>query len=282
MEALTLQKYYSMSSIQNKVVIITGASSGIGKATALETAFRGARLVLAARRIEALMDVVDQCKNIGAQVIGIVTDVSKDEDCRILIGKAVEQFGQIDILINNAGISMRALFEKTDLSVIRKLMDVNFWGTVYCTKYALPYLIKNKGSVVGVSSVAGYKGLPGRTGYSASKFAMQGFLDALRVENLKNELHVMVACPGFTASNIRNTALSADGSQQGESPRDESKMMSSEAVAKYLIKAIEKRKRTIVLTTQGKVTVFLNKFIPSFFDRMLYNHMAKEHDSPFK
>ncbi|MDP2235192.1 MAG: SDR family oxidoreductase [Bacteroidales bacterium] len=271
-----------MSSIQNKVVIITGASSGIGKATALETAFRGARLVLAARRIEALMDVVDQCKNIGAQVIGIVTDVSKDEDCRILIGKAVEQFGQIDILINNAGISMRALFEKTDLSVIRKLMDVNFWGTVYCTKYALPYLIKNKGSVVGVSSVAGYKGLPGRTGYSASKFAMQGFLDALRVENLKNELHVMVACPGFTASNIRNTALSADGSQQGESPRDESKMMSSEAVAKYLIKAIEKRKRTIVLTTQGKVTVFLNKFIPSFFDRMLYNHMAKEHDSPFK
>ncbi|MDO8898623.1 MAG: SDR family oxidoreductase [Bacteroidales bacterium] len=271
-----------MSSIQNKVVIITGASSGIGKATALEAAFRGARLVLAARRIEALKDVVDQCKNIGAQVIGIVTDVSKEEDCRILIGKAVEQFGQIDILINNAGISMRALFEKTDLSVIRKLMDVNFWGTVYCTKYALPYLIKNKGSVVGVSSVAGYKGLPGRTGYSASKFAMQGFLDALRVENLKNELHVMVACPGFTASNIRNTALSADGSQQGESPRDESKMMSSEAVAKYLIKAIEKRKRTIVLTTQGKVTVFLNKFIPSFFDRMLYNHMAKEHDSPFK
>ncbi len=282
MEALTLQKYYSMSSIQNKVVIITGASSGIGKATALEAAFRGARLVLAARRIEALKDVVDQCKSIGAQVIGIVTDVSKEEDCQILIGKAVEQFGQIDILINNAGISMRALFEKTDLSVIRKLMDVNFWGTVYCTKYALPYLIKNKGSVVGVSSVAGYKGLPGRTGYSASKFAMQGFLDALRVENLKNELHVMVACPGFTASNIRNTALSADGSQQGESPRDESKMMSSEAVAKYLIKAIEKRKRTIVLTTQGKATVFLNKFIPSFFDRMLYNHMAKEHDSPFK
>jgi len=282
LEALTLQKYYSMSSIQNKVVIITGASSGIGKATALEAAFRGARLVLAARRIEALKDVVDQCKSIGAQVIGIVTDVSKEEDCQILIGKAVEQFGQIDILINNAGISMRALFEKTDLSVIRKLMDVNFWGTVYCTKYALPYLIKNKGSVVGVSSVAGYKGLPGRTGYSASKFAMQGFLDALRVENLKNELHVMVACPGFTASNIRNTALSADGSQQGESPRDESKMMSSEAVAKYLIKAIEKRKRTIVLTTQGKATVFLNKFIPSFFDRMLYNHMAKEHDSPFK
>jgi dehydrogenase/reductase SDR family protein 7B len=282
LEALTLQKYYSMSSIQNKVVIITGASSGIGKATALEAAFRGARLALAARRIEALKDVVDQCKSIGAQVIGIVTDVSKEEDCQILIGKAVEQFGQIDILINNAGISMRALFEKTDLSVIRKLMDVNFWGTVYCTKYALPYLIKNKGSVVGVSSVAGYKGLPGRTGYSASKFAMQGFLDALRVENLKNELHVMVACPGFTASNIRNTALSADGSQQGESPRDESKMMSSEAVAKYLIKAIEKRKRTIVLTTQGKATVFLNKFIPSFFDRMLYNHMAKEHDSPFK
>jgi dehydrogenase/reductase SDR family member 7B len=271
-----------MSSIRNKVVIITGASSGIGKATALEAAFKGARLVLAARRGEALKDVVDQCENLGAQAIGVVTDVSKEEDCRILIGKAAEQFGQIDILINNAGISMRALFEKTDISVIRKLMDVNFWGTVYCTKYALPYLIKSKGSVVGVSSIAGYKGLPGRTGYSASKFAMQGFLDALRIENLKNMLHVMVACPGFTASNIRNNALSADGSQQGESPRDESKMMSSEAVAKHLIKAIEKRKRTIVLTTQGKVTVFLNKFVSAFLDRLLYNHMAKEHDSPFK
>lgn len=271
-----------MSSISNKVVVITGASSGIGKATALEAAINGAQLVLGARRQKTLFDVVDQCKKYGAQAIGVVSDVSKEEDCRKLIEEALNHFGRIDVLINNAGISMRALFEKTDLSVLRKLMDVNFWGTVYCTKYALPELLKNKGSVVGVSSVAGYKGLPGRTGYSASKFAMQGFLDALRVENLKKDLHVMVACPGFTASNIRNTALAADGSQQGESPRDESKMMSSEAVAKHLIRAIEKRKRTIVLTTQGKATVFLNKFIPSFFDRMLYSHMAKEHDSPFK
>jgi dehydrogenase/reductase SDR family member 7B len=271
-----------MSSVSKKVVVITGASSGIGRATALEAASKGAHLVLAARRGEVLFDVVDQCKSLGAQAIGVVTDVSKEEDCRFLIESALNHFGRIDVLINNAGISMRALFEKTDLLVIRKLMDVNFWGTVYCTKYALPELLKNKGSVVGVSSVAGYKGLPGRTGYSASKFAMQGFLDALRVENLKKELHVMVACPGFTASNIRNTALAADGSQQGESPRDESKMMSSQAVAKHLLRAIEMRKRTIVLTTQGKVTVFLNKFIPSFFDKMLYRHMAKEHDSPFK
>jgi short-subunit dehydrogenase len=160
-------------------------------------------------------------------------------------------------------------------------MDINFWGTVYCTKYALPFLLKSKGSVVGISSIAGYKGLPARTGYSASKFAMQGFLESLRIENLKKDLHVLIACPGFTASNIRNTALAADGSQQGESPRDEGKMMQPNEVALALMRAIEKRKRTLTLTTQGKLLVFLNKFIPAQVDRMVFKQMAKEPDSPF-
>jgi len=177
---------------------------------------------------------------------------------------------------------MRALFEDTDLHVIGKLMDVNFWGTVYCTKYALPHLLKTKGTLVGVSSVAGYKGLPGRTGYSASKFAMQGFLGVVRTENLKKGLHVLIACPGFTSSNIRNTALAADGTQQGESPRDENKMMSAEDVATRIMKAIKQRKRNLVLTTQGRLIVFLNKFFPSLLDQIIYNQLAKEPDSPFK
>jgi len=177
---------------------------------------------------------------------------------------------------------MRALFEDVDLNVIRQLMNTNFWGTVYCTKYALSYLLKSKGSVVGVSSIAGYKGLPGRTGYSASKFAMQGFLETLRIENLKKGLHVLIACPGFTASNIRNTALAKDGSMQGESPLNEGKLMTSEEVARRIIMAIEKRKHRLVLTTQGKLIVFLNKFFPKIIDKMVYNHMAKEPDSPFK
>ena len=177
---------------------------------------------------------------------------------------------------------MRALFSEVDLEVIRKLMDTNFWGTVYCSKYALPHLLESKGTLAGVSSIAGYKGLPGRTGYSASKFAMQGFLEVVRIENLKKGLHVLIACPGFTTSNIRNVALSKDGSAQGETPLDEGKLMPAEEVARHIIVAIEKKKERIILTTQGKLTVLLNKFFPKFMDKMVYDHMAKEPNSPIK
>ncbi len=269
-------------SLKDKTVIITGASSGIGRALALEMAARGAKLVLAARSQDKLTALARELESRQASVLTVAADVSKEGDCRKLIDTAVEKFGGIDVLVNNAGISMRALFETVDLQVIRSLMDVNFWGTVYCTKFALPYLLRSNGSVVGVSSIAGFKGLPGRTGYSASKFAMQGFLETLRIENLKTGLHVMIACPGFTASNIRNTALAADGSQQGESPRDEHRMMTAEEVARRIACGIEKRKKLLVMTLQGKMTVLLNKIFPFMMDRMVYNHMAKEPDSPFK
>ena len=124
--------------------------------------------------------------------------------------------------------------------------------------------------------------MPGRTGYSASKFAIQGFLETIRIENLKKGLHVLIACPGFTSTNIRNTALGKDGSQQGESPRDEDKMMTPEEVARHIRRAVDKRKRTLILTSQGKLTVLLNKFFPKLIDKMVYKHMAKETDSPFK
>ena len=267
---------------KDKVVIITGASSGIGKALAMEFAGMGAKIVMAARNEKRLNEAMEDVKAVGAEVIGVSTDVSVEEDCKLLIDKAVEKFSAIDILINNAGISMRAVFEDTELDVLKRLMDINFWGTVYCTKFALPYLLKSKGSVVGVSSIAGYKGLPGRTGYSSSKFAIHGFLETLRIENMKKDLHVLIACPGFTASNIRNTALNEKGEMQGESPRDEGKMMSAEEVARHIARAISKRKDRLTLTFQGKRTVLLNKFFPKFFDKQVYNHMAKEPDSPFK
>ncbi|MBI9038635.1 MAG: SDR family oxidoreductase [Bacteroidales bacterium] len=268
--------------MKNKVVIISGASSGIGKALAEEFSKRGSKVVMAARNFDKLEEIATILKQNNKNVLTVKTDVSKEDQCKRLVEKTIESFGQIDILINNAGISMRAIFEELDLKVIRDLMNVNFWGTVYCTKYALPYLLKSHGSVVGVSSIGGYKGLPGRTGYSASKFAIHGFLEVLRIENLKKNLHVMIACPGFTSSNIRNTALGKDGNQQGESPRDESKMMSAEKVANYIANAIKKRKRSLILTGQGKMTVFLNKFIPSYLDKIVYKHMAKEPGSPFK
>jgi len=268
--------------MKNKVVIITGASSGIGLALVKEFAELKAKVVLAARNYNKIKQLEEEIINNGGDALAIQTDVSKEEDCKNLIRETVKKFEKIDILINNAGISMRALFIDLNLDVLKKLMDVNFWGTVYCTKYALPYLIKAKGSIVGVSSIAGFVGLPARTGYSSSKFAMNGFLNTLRIETLKTGLHVMIIAPGFTASNIRKTSLTADGSTQKETPRNEEKMMSAEKVAKHLIKGIKKRKRTVILTTQGKLTVFLNKFFPSFMDKMIYNHMAKEKNSPLK
>ncbi|HTX87490.1 MAG TPA: SDR family oxidoreductase [Bacteroidales bacterium] len=265
--------------MKDKVVIITGASSGIGKALASECSRRGAKLVLGARNFSKLEQMK---KELPGEVLVVETDVTREEDCRRLAEKAVEKFGRIDVLINNAGISMRALFSEVDLEVIRKLMDTNFWGTVYCSKYALPHLLASKGSLVGISSVAGYRGLPGRTGYSASKFAIHGLLEVIRTENLRKGLHVLIACPGFTTSNIRNVALSKDGTSQGETPLDESKLMPAETVARHVVQAIVKRKRSVVLTTQGKLTVLLNKFFPSMMDRVVYNHMAKEPNSPFK
>ena len=269
--------------LNDKVVIITGASSGIGKALAIEFASRGANLVLASRQYVALCELTESLINkYGIKAVAVQCDVTVEDDCNYLIKQAILTFNQIDILVNNAGISMRALFKDVDLNVLKTVMDVNFWGTVYCTKYALPHIQKTQGSIVGVSSIAGYKGLPGRTGYSASKFAMNGFLDALRVENLKTGVHVMTACPGFTASNIRNTALAKDGSQQGESTRDEGKMMTAEEVAKIIANGVEKRSRTLIMTGQGKLTVTLSKFFPAWLDKLVYNNFANEKDALLK
>lgn len=265
---------------RDKVAIVTGASSGIGLATATLLAGYKAKVVLAARS-EDKLDAISKELSALSDVIYVKTDVSVEEDCRNLIEQTIIRFGRIDILVNNAGISMRALFKDLDLNVIRRLMDVNFWGTVYCTKFALPYLLESKGSVVGVISTAGYKGLPGRTGYSASKFAINGFLDTLRSEHLYDGLHVMIYAPGFTESNIRKTALLADGSQQGETPREEGKMMSSERVAQIMLNHIRKRSRRATLTFTGKLLLVLTRLFPIITDHMEYWYMAREPDSPF-
>ncbi|MGB0428329.1 MAG: SDR family oxidoreductase [Flavobacteriales bacterium] len=268
--------------MQKKVVVITGASSGIGEALANVYAKSGYHLVLAARRLDLLQQLGNQLREkYQVEIRCIATDVSKELDCKNLIDKTLEYFGYIDVLVNNAGISMRASLADLELDVLRRVMDVNFWGTVYCTKFALDALLKSKGSVVGISSIAGFKGLPGRTGYSSSKFAMQGFLEATRIENLKKNLHVLIACPGFTASNIRNQALSKDGSTQKETPRDEQKMMTAMEVAQRVFKAQQRRKHYSIMTFNGKLTIFLNKFFSKWVDKLVYNHMSKEPNSPF-
>ena len=268
--------------MNGKVVVITGASSGIGEAMAKEYAKMGAKVTLGARQADKLEALCKDIEAAGGEAAWVACDVTKQEDCKALIDKAVERFGGIDVMICNAGISMRALFDDLDLGVLHRLMDVNFWGTVYCTKFALPYLQKSKGSLVGISSVAGIHGLPGRTGYSASKFAMTGFLETIRVENLKKGLHVMVACPGFTASNVRFSALTADGSQQGQTPREEGKMMTPEEVAHIVARGIKRRKRLCLMEAEGRATHFVKKFAPGLVDKLFYWVMSKEPDSPFK
>ena len=273
---------------KDKVIIVTGASSGIGLASATRFASLGAKIVLAARSIDKLEKIAEEInekfnsQQPTAKVLCVKTDVTKEEDCKNLVEQTVKHFGKIDVLVNNAGISMRAVFKDMDLGVMRSLMDTNFWGTVYCTKYALPYLLESKGSVVGVISTAGYVGLPARTAYSASKFAVRGFLETLRIEHLYDGLHVMIFAPGFTTSNIRNVALTADGSPQGETPRNEERMMSAERVAKIMARGIFRRKTHMVLTPLGKATLFANRRLPRVTDKMEYRMMANEPDSPLK
>lgn len=275
--SLMANKAYS-----NKVAIITGGSSGIGYALAARLASLGAKVVITGRDEGKLQAATATLAAQGAEVLALAGDVSQWQDCERWVGETLQKWGRIDLLFNNAGISMRALFEELDMKVIRQVMDINFYGTVYMTKLALPALIQSQGAIVGVSSIAGYRGLPARTGYSASKFAMQGFLEALRTELMPHRVHVLIACPGFTASNIRNAALAKDGSAQGESPREEATMMSSEAVADYILKALEKKKKTLVLTTQGRLTVWLNKWFSGWMDKIVFNALAKEKDSPLQ
>ncbi|HPJ82979.1 MAG: SDR family oxidoreductase [Bacteroidales bacterium] len=264
--------------LEGKVAIITGASSGIGMECARVFSAQGASVVLAARSADKLKDLEEELH--GQPVLTVVTDVTVESDCKHLVEETISRFGRIDILVNNAGLSMRALFKDLDLSVMKRLMDVNFWGCVYCTRYALPWLLESKGSVVGVTSIAGFKGLPARTGYSASKFAMNGFLDTLRTEHLYDGLHVMTFAPGFTASNVRIAALTADGTPQGATPRAEEKMMTAREVALAMLKGIRKRKNFVILTSLGKATVWLSKFFPRLVSRLEYRVMAKEPDSP--
>ena len=266
---------------QNKVVVITGASSGIGKAIAREFAERRAIVVLASRNESKLRALESEFISNGVRAMVFPTDVTDEEQCKSLIEGTVNTFGKIDILINNAGISMRANFLDVGLDVLKKLMNTNFWGTVYCTKFALPHILKQKGSVVGISSICGITPLPGRTGYVASKHAMNGFLETLRLENNTADLHVMLVHPGFTSSNIRNVALNYLGEPQIETPLEEEKLMPAERVAKEVVSGIVYRKKNITLTTEGRLITWIYRHMPNLADRLIYGEMKKENGAPF-
>jgi len=262
--------------MKNTVVLITGGTSGIGLACALEFGRTGAKIVITGRDSAKLASAATQLVAAGIEHHTVQADVGDFAAATRAVADTISVFGRLDVLINNAGLSMRAKFADVDVKVLEQLMQTNFFGTVYTTKAALPYLLESKGTIVGISSIAGFRGLPGRTGYSASKFAMNGLLEALRTELLPQGVNVLTAAPGFTASNIRHAALLANGQAQHDTPRDEGKMMSSEEVARYLREAVAQRRRTLVLTGQGKLTVFLNKWLPSLTDRLVLANFRKE------
>jgi dehydrogenase/reductase SDR family protein 7B len=268
--------------MKDKVVLITGGSSGIGEALAYEFGVKGSRIAITGRNQEALDNTVAGLSGKGIECLAIQADASIEEDNRVTVDQVIKKYGKLDIVVANAGISMRALIEDVDLEVVKKVMDINFNGALYIIKYALPHIMETKGSVIGISSIAGFRGLPARVGYSASKFALNGLLEVLRTEMLHRGVHVLTACPGFTATNIRERNLDAHGTPQGKTPRDESKSMSAEECARHIYKATIRRRRMLVLTFEGKAIRLINKFFPSLADRLTYNFLAREADSPFK
>lgn len=263
-----------------KVAIITGGSSGIGKSLVLKYASEGYAVAFTGRNSDRMNQVIAE---LGERPhLALDLDAGNESDNEKMVKETVKKFGRVDVLVCNAGISMRALFEDVDLQVFRRLMDINFYGAIYATKYALPHLFDSKGMIIAVSSINGLRSTPARSAYSSSKFAIQGFFESLRMEVMNRGVHILVVCPGFTNSNIRNVALTADGKPQGESPINEKKMMTSEEVAERTFKAAQKKKRDLILTLKGKTAVFLNKIIPSRLDKMIYNVMKKEVNSPLK
>jgi len=256
--------------LRGKVALITGASAGIGKALALDLAARGMHLGLAARGLAELEAVAAECRGLGVRAVAIATDVTDAEQCKAFVERAAAELGGVDVLVNNAGIGMWARFaDVTDLSIYERMMRLNYLGAVWTTHAALPYLTKSRGLIVAISSLTGKTGVPTRSGYAASKHAMQGFFDSIRIELAEDGVDVSVISPGFVATDIRKRGFAADGKPVGESPRDEDKgTMSVETCVALIADAIVKRRREVVMTARAKVGMWVKLVAPKVVDNI--------------
>lgn len=256
--------------MQGKSVIVTGASAGIGEALAVALAGRGANVALAARDAQALERVKARCEAAGGKALAVPTDVGDAEACRQLVERTVAAFGGVDVLVNNAGITMHSRFEDVkDLDLFERIMRINYLGAVYCTFHALPHLRTRKGLLVAVSSLTGKTGVPTRTGYAASKHAMQGFFDSLRIELFGTGTDVLVVSPGFVATDIRVRALGPEGQPLGQSQRDEKEpTMDVDTCVALILRAMERRDRELVMTLTGRVGMVLKLVAPRLLDRL--------------
>ena len=264
--------------MKEKTYVITGSSSGIGEALAMTYAARGNNVVLAARSESELDRVASACERAGGHVLTVKTDVTEIDSCKNLVQRTVDRFGGIDVFVNNAGLSMWARFDEiTDLSIFERLMKVNYLGSVYCTHFALPHVIRSRGLLVAISSLTGKTGVPTRTGYAASKHAMQGFFDSLRIELMDKGVDVLVASPGFVDTGIRERALGPDGTPREISPRDEEKgTMTTDECNRILVDAIDRRRRDVVLTSRAKVGLWLKLVAPRMVDEIAKNAVKEK------
>lgn len=259
----------SDSTFRGNAVLLTGASSGIGRELAVQLAAQGARVTLAARTRDKLDEVAAMCDERGGKTLVVPTDVANEDECRNLVEAHVAEHGRLDTLINNAGRTMWSLFEDLEtLEPFETIMQVNYFGSVYCTYYGLPHLKKTRGRLVGVSSLTGKTGVPTRSGYAASKHAMAGFFDTLRIELAGSGVTVTMAYPDFVATETRNNALGADGRPIGDSPVHEGEIMTAEECARQIIVAVARRRREIVMSTRGKIGLWLKLLAPGLIDRV--------------
>jgi NAD(P)-dependent dehydrogenase (short-subunit alcohol dehydrogenase family) len=249
-----------------KTYVITGASSGIGAALARTWAGRGDNVVLAARNTEDLAKLAAAC---GSNALAVKTDVTDPKQCEAMVKAAVDRFGGIDVLVANAGISMWARFrEITDLTLFERIMRVNYLGCVYSAHFALPHLLASRGLIVGISSLTGKTGVPTRSGYAASKHAMQGFLDSIRIELRGTGVDVLVVSPGFVKTDIRSKVLGPNGRPLEVSPRDEEEGMSVEECTSIIVRGVDRRARDIVMTPRAKFGMWLKLVAPGVVDRI--------------
>ena len=254
---------------RENVVIVTGASSGIGREIALHLAEQGAWLVLAARRADRLEAVAAACRERGGLALVVPTDVSQQEQCQALIAHTIQEYGRLDTLINNAGRTMWSPLEDLQsLQPMEDVMRVNYFGSLYCTYYALPHLKLTQGRIVAVSSLAGKSGIPDRSGYAASKHAVTGFFDSLRIELAETGVTVTVVYPDYVATETRQRAYGPDGTPLGQSPIREEAAMSAETCARQVIQAAARREREEIMSLRGKIGLWVKLIAPGLIDRI--------------
>lgn len=263
-------------SLKDKVIVITGASAGIGKHLAMMLAKEGAKISICARNADKLTQTVDEILSAGGVAFSHPCDVTKEEDCREFIEKTKSHFGHIDVLINNAGVDMGSLFRDIrDLSIYEKMMRINFFGTVYTTYYAIEEIVKNRGMIVGISSLTGKTGVPTRTAYASTKWAMYGFFNSLRIEMMPEGVHIMMVAPGYVSSDFRKSSLAADGSIDHSNPEyakevrgDIKELMPTDVAVRMIIDGMKNKKREIIMTPRGKLIPFLSWIAPGLMDKI--------------